>query len=155
MTMKYTEATAAGTVVSTELNSLADDAAALASAAIENGDSTNRYTHANFSISLAAQGSARAADAQVSLLIVPDVGGSVFGDVATLKTAQNGVARDSFGNAMTFSLDAATTARVITLANVVLPNGNFKVGLLNESGQALGASANTIAMTGKFGFTNV
>lgn len=154
MTMKYTEATTATQVVTTELNALADDAAAVGSA-LSNDASTERNTLANFQIVLALQGSARDASSQVSLLIVPEVGTSTYGDTSTLKTARHCIARDSAGRAMTFELDAATTARTLTLQNVVIPNANYKVGLLNESGYALAGSGNSISMTGAFGFTNV
>jgi hypothetical protein len=145
----YTERTTGAVIVSTELNALADDAAAVQSSPLSNDASSERALLADFLVVLALQGGARAADAQVSLLIVPEVN-SVYGDTATLKTAQKYIARQADGTAATWTLDAATTARNLTVSRVQLPNANYKVGLLNESGQALAATLNTIWMSGSY-----
>lgn len=148
--VKYSEAGTGAAAVTAELNSLADDTAALASTASSNDASTERALMANFLIVLATQGSARSGSpCQVSLLIVPEVN-SVYGDVATLLTAAHYIAKRADGSACTFTLDAATTARSISIAGVQLPNSNFKVGLLNESGYALASSGNSIWMSGAF-----
>lgn len=150
----YTESTTGASVMSTLLNSLADDAAAL-SDALSNDASTERRLLANFSVSIALQGGARTGSpCRVSLLVVPEING-VYPDVATLLTAGNCVARTSDGTACQANLDAATTARVVSFANVQLPNGNYKVGLLNETGQALAASGNVIWQTGTFSTASI
>ena len=154
MTAKYTEATTPSTIASTELNSLADDAAAVGSI-LSNDASTERNVLANFAISIATQGGARDAGENLSPIIVPEVGSSVYGDIATLQTATNYIARYADGTPVSFGLDAATTARVLTAAGVQIPNGNYKVGLLNETGQALAASGNTITKSGDYGFDDV
>lgn len=145
----FTERTTGATIVSTELNALADDAAALISTALSNDASDERNLVADFMVVLAEQASARAADAAVSLLIVPEVN-STYGDVATLKGANNYIAKKTDGTAATWTLDAAVTSRAHTIAGVQLPNANFKVGLLNTSGYALAASGSYIWMTGKY-----
>ena len=148
--VRYSEAGTGAAVATTELNSLADDAAALASTASSNDASTERELLANFLIVLALQGSARTGSpCQVSLLIVPEVN-SVYGDVATLTTAAHHIAKRADGSACTFALDAAVTARSISIAGVQLPNSNYKVGLLNESGYALAASGNSIWKSGSY-----
>ena len=156
MTAKYTEATTAASIVSTELNSLADDTAALGSSAQSNDASTERCTLATFYIVVAAQ-TARDSGASniVSLLIVPEVGTGVYGDTATLLTAGNSIAQYEDGSAVSFVLDDAVTARTFTAAGVKIPNGNFKVGLLNTSSQALAASGNSISMTGAYSYDDV
>jgi hypothetical protein len=148
--VKFSEAGTGAAVVTAELNSLADDTAVLSSTTYSNDSSTERALLANFLIAIAEQGGARAGSpCQVSLLIVPEVNG-VFGDAATLATAGNYIARRADGSACTFALDAAVTARSLTASSVQLPNSNYKVGLLNESGQAFAASGNSVWMSGSF-----
>jgi hypothetical protein len=148
--VKFTEAGTGAAVVTAELNSLADDTAAASSTVYSNDASGERALLANFLITIAEQGSARAGSpCQVSLLIIPEVN-SVYGDVATLATAANCIARRADGSACTFALDAAVTARTLTAAGVQLPNSNYKIGLLNESGQAFAASGNSIWMSGSY-----
>jgi hypothetical protein len=148
--INFTEAGTGAAVVTAELNSLADDAAAIASTALSNDASTERKLLANFVVAIAEQGSARAGSpCRVGLLIIPEVN-SVYGDAATLATAGNYIARYADGTQCYFSLDAAVTARSLSLAGVQIPNSNFKVGLLNESGQALAASGNSVWMSGTY-----
>ena len=149
MSLKYTERTAATSIVTSELNSLTDDTAALITTPRENGDSTARNLLADYRITVAEQGSARGADAEVSLLIVPEVN-ATYGDTATLRTASNYIARLADGSAATFALDAAVTAREITVSGVQVPNGDYQVGLLNATGQALAATGNVIYETGRY-----
>jgi hypothetical protein len=99
-------------------------------------------------IVIAEQAGARDGGA-ISLLIVPEVN-STYGDVATVQTALIHIAHRDDGTTCSFVLDSAVTARTITVSNVKIPNGNFKVGLLNESGQALAATGSSIFMTGKY-----
>ena len=148
--IKFTEAGTGASVVTAELNSLADDAAALASTALSNDASAERKTLANFLITIAEQGGARAGSpCRMALLIVPEVN-AVYGDVAALVNAGNYVARYADGTQCYINLDAAVTARAFSLSGVQLPNANYKVGLLNESGQALAASGNSVWMSGTY-----
>ena len=144
----YTERTTGTTVVSTELNALANDTAALVSTALSNDASDERNLLADFMIVIAEQAGARDGGA-ISLLNVPEVN-STYGDVATVQTALIHIAHRDDGTTCSFVLDSAVTARTITVSNVKIPNGNYKVGLLNESGQALAATGNSIFMTGKY-----
>lgn len=153
MALKYTERTTGVSIVTTELNSLADDTAALITTPLSNDASTERELFADFIVAIAEQGSARDAAGTVSLLIVPEVN-STYGDTATLATAGNYVARTADGSAVELVLDAAVTARTMTFANVRLPNANYKVGLLNETGQALAATGNSIFMSGAYSTEN-
>ena len=143
----YTERTTGAAVVTTELNALANDTAAVGSA-LSNDASDERNLLADFMIVIPEQGGARDGGA-TSLLIVPEVN-STYGDVASVKTALIHVAHRDDGTLCSFVLDSAVTARTITIQNVKLPNANFKVGLLNESGQALAATGNSIWMSGKY-----
>lgn len=147
--LSFTERTTGANIVTTELNALADDTAALISTALSNDASTERDLLADFLITLPLQGGARDASAQVSLLIVAEVN-STYGDTATLRTASNHIARYADGTAVTLTLDAATTARTMTVFGVQIPNANYKVGLLNETAQALAATGNTIFKSGNY-----
>lgn len=148
--VNFTEAGTGASVVTAELNSLADDMAAIASTALSNDASSERAMLANFVVTIAEQGGARAGDVcRVGLLIVPEVN-SVYGSTATLATAGNYIARYADGTPCYLNLDAAVTARTLTLSGVQIPNANYKVGLLNESGQALAASGNSIWMSGTY-----
>lgn len=155
--VRFTEATTLAPIVTTELNSLADNAAAVDSDILSNDASTERNTLANFCVVIATQGGARDASAQVSLLIVPEgYSASAYTDaVAALKNANDYIAKRADGSAVTWTLDAATTARELTAAGVQIPNCNYKVGLLNESGQALAASGNIIYKSGDYSQTYV
>lgn len=154
MSVQFIERTTGASIVTTELNSLADDTAAVISTALSNDASDERDLLADFLIVIAEQGSARAADATISLLMVPEVN-SVYGDTSTLKTATNYIARTADGTAVTLTLDAAVSGRSMTVAAVQLPNANYKVGLLNATGQALASSGNSIFKSGNYTTDNV
>ena len=153
MTAKFTEATTGSAVTISGLATLADDTAAV-SAAQSNDASNERHTLTNFMIAVGTQGSARAGSPnQVSLLIVPEVN-AAYGDVATLETAGNFIAQYDNGDPVTFTMDAAVTARNLTACGVRLPNGNYKVGVLNETGQAF-AGTNSVYQTGNYAMDDV
>lgn len=152
MTAKFTEATTGAAVTISGLATLADDTAAVSSA-ISNDASTERNTLSNFLIAVGTQGVARDADEPVSLLIVPEVNGT-YGDVATLATAKHYIAKYDDGNDVTFPMDAAVTARNLSACGVRIPNANYKVGVLNETGQAF-AGTNSVFQTGNYAMDDV
>lgn len=154
MSVQFTERTTGSSAVTTELDALADDTAAVISTALSNGASDERDLLVDFIVYLAAQSSARDAAGTVSLIIVPVVN-SVTGDYSTLATASNYVARYADGTAVTFELDAAVTARTLTATGVQVPNCTFYLGLLNETGQALAATGNSIFKSGNYTTDNV
>ena len=126
---------ASATALSTGLNSLADGANAI-SAAIVNTDGD---TLMDLELTVATQGSARAADALVEVYALASIDGGTtycYGDASTdpPKTAL----------LCTFDLDAVTTARVSVLTNLPAPPDYFKLLLINETGRALAASGNTL-----------
>ena len=159
MSTKYTERGAASSVTITDLNSLPDDDIAIADSAIDNSTEANRSLYADFTINLAAQGSARSSDATVSLILLPSVN-SVFPDASgstssgTVSLASNYIAKID-GVDATFDLDATTTARVINASGVKLDNAPFKPAILNQTGQAFGASGNTVYITGFYTLDDV
>lgn len=155
MSVKYVERTTGASIITTELDALADNRTAVITTALSNDVSTERDLRADFLVYLDTQGGARDASAQISLLMLPEVNSTypeVAGADATadLVLAASYIAKDADGNACTATLDAATTARNIVFAGVQLPNANYKVGILQETNQALAATGNTVWKTGNY-----
>jgi hypothetical protein len=126
----YTAAIASA--LTTELNSLANNANSAASAAIDN--TTNLDLWHDLTLNVATQGSARSAGAAIMVFQVPALDGSTYD--AVHETTAELVA--------TFTLDAATTARQLTRTNIRIPPGLFKYFARNATGQALAATTNTL-----------
>lgn len=122
----------------TALNSLADSTSdttgfSAAGAEIANATSLNRFMA--LELVLATQGSARSAGGFVAVYINFAADGSTYDDTAN----------KAFGELLTvFPLDAATTARRLTRVNIPIPPVDFKLLVLNDTGQALAASGNTL-----------
>lgn len=124
----------AATVLSTELNALANNGNTVLSAAYDNA--TNRYPQADIRLTVATQGSARSAGAMIAVYMSTRLDGSAFDD----------------GNATTaelvavFPLDAATTARVATRRRIALPPEQVEFFAVNSTGQALASSSNIVTI---------
>lgn len=125
--------TVAGTtILSTELNSLANGSLSSLSSAFDN--STNLNIWADFEIVLATQGSARSAGATCTLFVCVARDGTNYSDL----TVEAPIA-------FVQSFDAATTARRHPPAGLELPPlATIKFGLLNSTGLALASSGNTV-----------
>jgi hypothetical protein len=124
-----------GTIISgltTELNSVANNANTAAGPAIDNS-ALGEFLWGDVELVLAAQGTARTAGAAVYVWFLASADGSNYPDV--IETSQPDVV---------FALDAATTARRHVQKDVPLPPGLFKVFARNGTGQALAASASTV-----------
>lgn len=125
------------TYLSTELNSLADGANKLG-AAVDNETDGKNELYINLELYVAAQGSARDADAHVRIYLLVSVDGTnyCYGDDST----------DPPAGALfhVFDLDAATTARYVTIENLPIPPLKFKLLVMNETGQAFASSGNTL-----------
>lgn len=123
---------AAGSALSTELNSLANGSATAASSAIDNSSALDLYH--DLILTVAAQGSARSAGATISVYMVSAADGTNYDDVNATTAELVAV----------FPLDAATTARQATRRDVPIPPGLFKYFIVNNTGQALAVSASTL-----------
>ena len=139
------------------LQTLANLTAVLSSAAESNDASDERQFFRHFAVKVGTQSSARTADGTVSLLIVP-VLGSIQGDVGEGSAIGDHlgtpyIATDKDGNKVQWTLDDAVTARNLTWANVCVPNSNYYVGVLNETGQAF-AGTNEVHASDAFTVEN-
>ena len=133
--IRWSDYPSATTYLSTELNALADGANKLG-AAIDN--STLGHMYIDLELYVATQGSARDTGACVELYILPSVDGTNY--------CYGADAVDPPASALRglFPLDAATTARYVTLAHILLPAGKLKVLVINETGQAFAGTLNTL-----------
>jgi len=118
--------------LTTELNSIANNANTAASAEIDNSTDLNLYH--DLTLTIAAQGSSRTAGATVVVYLVMALDGTNFDDVNET-TAEI---------AAVFPLDAVTTARQTTRRDVPIPPGKFKYFIRNATGQTLAASGNLL-----------
>ncbi len=130
------------TCLSTELNSLANNSGAL-SAAISNdaSDELDLYMDLELAVTF---GTAPTADSLCEIYIVRTVDGTNYEDNST-----EGRPRDGYVGG--FVLDNVTSAQRLVLRQVPCPPRDFKVYLLNKSGQAFPASGSTV---GAFFYTN-
>jgi len=127
------------TVMSTELNSITNSSNAI-SGTISNDASTELDDWVTFDLSLAAQGTARNSTARVELYILYTLDGTnfTFGSASLDPPATAWVAD--------FPFDAATTARTVVLGPILLLPFDFQAVIINETGQTLAASGNTLTM---------
>jgi hypothetical protein len=125
---------AATTILSTELNSLANVTFGTTSAAIDNSSALDLY--ADFELTIATQGVARSTGANCVLYMSIALDGTNYSDISQTTTPEVLV---------TFPLDAATTSRIVTRRDIPIPpSATFKVSLYNNTGQAFAASGNTV-----------
>ena len=124
--------------LSTDLNTLADSTSdttgfSAVGAEIANATSLNRFLA--LELVLAAQGAARSAGGFVAVYINFAADGSTYDDTSN----------KAFGEMIAyFPLDAATTARRLTKRDIPIPPVDFKLLVLNDTGQAFASSGNTL-----------
>lgn len=126
----YANVQAFSSVLTTEINSLADGSTTAASSAQDN--STNLYGFADLSIVLGAINPTSAA-ARVEVHIVPRLAdGSTYADISAA-TVVGSVVVDTTGS----------NTKEAMLRGVLVPPGFFKWALTNRTGVTLAASGNT------------
>ena len=124
--------------LTTELNSLADSTSdttgfSAAGAEIPNGTDLKRFLA--LELVLAAQGVARTAGGFVAVYINYSADGTTYDDTSN----------KAFSEILTvFQLDAATTARRLTRVDIPIPPIDFKMLVLDDTGQAFAASGNAL-----------
>lgn len=138
------EAAAITTLLSTELNALANNAGALG---VEYDNATNDYIYGLFELA-ATFGSNPTAGNTVDLYIIPAPDGTNYDDA----TAGASGAAPATCYAGGFPLRAVTSAQKVPLGlglagGIPLPPCKFKIFLLNKSGVAFPASGSTVKMT--------
>lgn len=125
--------------LTTELNSLADSTSdttgfSAVGAEIANGTALNRFIA--LELVLATQGAARTAGGFVAVYINLSADGTNYDDTSNKAFAQL---------LAVFPLDAATTARRLTLADIPIPPVDFKMLVLDDTGQAFAATGNSLS----------
>lgn len=131
--IKY-KAGSLATVMTTALNSLADDARAL-SGEVDNTTALDFWDDLEL---LVTYGTAPDAGAVVECYVVPSVDGTNYTD------GSGSVEPPATTFAGVFPLRAVTSAQRVALRGVQLPPGKFKYLLKNTAGQAMASSGNTL-----------
>ena len=137
-TLKWVAPEALATALTTELNSLADsttDTTGFSAVSAEIANETDLYQYINLELVVATQGGARSAGAFVVVYINYSADGTTYDDTSNKPIA---------ALLAVFQLDAATTARRLTKVNIPIPPLDFKLLVLNDTGQALAATLNTL-----------
>ena len=133
-TIKWSALGTTTTYLSTDLNALANGANKIG-AEIDN--TADKHTYALLELYLAAQGVARDSGGYVALYVIKSVDGTNY--------EFGGDALDPPSSAWVtnFTLDADTAARYVG-ADIPVPPCKFKFLVINETGQALAATLNTL-----------
>lgn len=131
-TTKHSAYAAVATALTTELNSIANNANTAAGAAIDNSSALAMF--ADVELYVAAMATARATGATIELYITPALDGTNYSDVN--ETTAELIA--------SFPLDAATTARRIVRRDIPIPPGLYKPFARNRTGQTIAGSANVV-----------
>lgn len=133
----YNEAASPTNWVTTELNALASAGVKLGTTVLNN--STGLKTFMDIEVSLAAQGSARSAGANIQITLLISVDGGT-----TYPYGADSLAGSPSAPQVVVGFDAATNARVATATMIPIPPAHIKPLVHNNTGQALGATGNTI-----------
>lgn len=125
------------TVMSAELNSLADLAQAVASSAYDN--STGLYLFADVEWKNAALGYTPSAGALIELYLIREIlaGGSY-------EDGDNSIAPPAANLVGVFNIRSSTAAQIHILRAIPIPPDSYKWLVINKTGGALASSGNTL-----------
>lgn len=137
-TIKWHNGISVASLLTTELNSLANGAAAITASAVD--ADTDLATHGDFEL-VVTYGTNPTADSVVDLYLIRQVDGTNYEDGST-----TGPILPANGWVGSFTLRAVTTAQRIIVPKVELPPLDFHVLVVNRSGQAMAASGNTLKL---------
>jgi len=133
----------AQSLMTTELNSLANGSSAIASAAFDN--SAGLWTHAWFELTV-TYGTNPTAESLVSFYLLPSMDGTNYPS----NTTGASPVQPSTGFIGGFPVKAVTTLQRIPMGGngilIPIPPALFKAYLLNSVGQAMAASGNILKM---------
>lgn len=128
-----------GTVLTTELDSLANGSRSAAGTVIDNGSNLDRFAYAE--LVLGTFGSAPTDKAVCELYMVPARDGTNYAD------GSSSVRPSDWLWCGSFQVDSATAAKRLLTDVFALPPFKVKFILLNSTGQALNASGNTVSIS--------
>lgn len=137
MAAKYIAHGAVETLLSVEIDSLADGGNKITPSALSNDDVTERYLMGNFKLSLGA--TALRTGRFVDMFILPEIDGD-------FATGSDSIDSEQKNHAGTFSFDLSTNAREDIISDVRLPNADFKVLLVNNIGVSFSAASNSLKL---------
>jgi hypothetical protein len=129
------------TVLTTQLNSLANLTWSALSSAVDN--STNGYMYVDIEVVLASL-TPTGDDAAIEIYLVPSIDGSTYPNYTESGTSEEIENAPYFVGAVPLSLD--TEAQTQVLRQIELPPGSFKIGVRNQANVGLAASGNTVRL---------
>ena len=138
-TIKYESPASIATILTTELNGLADGSNKL-SAALSNDAAGELFLYADFEITLATT-SSRPTNARVDMYILIELDGSTY----TYGSDSVNPADNMWVGS--FIVDSGTLARVTHIRGIQLPPTDFKILLQNNLGVAMASSGNILKWT--------
>ena len=129
------------TVLSTELNTLADATWSSLSSEIDN--STNGYMFADVEVYLASL-TPTGADAAIEIYLVPTIDGTNYPNYTESGNSEEQENNQYFVGSVSLSLDAEI--QIHSIRGVELPPGKFKIGARSQAGPSLASSGNTVKL---------
>ena len=138
--IKWGDVASIETILTTTLNALASGSNKITASVVSNDAVAELDVYADFELYLSTQGSARDLGAYVEMFLLPLVDGT--------NPPYGGDSLDPPGTMWVgnFIFDAAVTARYSHLRGILLPPFDFHVLVINETGQALAGTLNTLKM---------
>lgn len=126
--------TALTSILTTELNSLATATATVASSTVDNSTNLDLYMDLLLQVTF---GTAPTANTTCDLYIQPSLDNTTFADTVVAATPAKNLLIGSF------YVRNVNTAQAMTLNNILIPQ-YFKLVLINNTGQTMAATSNTL-----------